>query len=154
MRSIRLHLTIPGQPPAMVYRTLADVGQELGCYPGDCHVVISGAPDMGTMADWEASFRRGELHWGTENEVAVRPESGEVSVFDGSWSCVEDGDGTAVTFAARLDLGIAPPADAIETLAVQALVDDAVSIVAALFGGNVRVDDVVIQPHETATAPA
>jgi len=155
MRSIRLHLTILGRPAAEVYATLSDLGDQLGCRPGDFRVMISAGPETGAPPpQWEANFRRGVLQWGTGTEIPRRTAAGAGSVFDGAWSCVDDGDGTAVTFAARIDLGIAARAGAAETRAVRALIDDAVGRLSGLFDGNVRVDDVVIQSQENAVSAA
>ncbi|MGH9124562.1 MAG: hypothetical protein ACRDZ8_07530 [Acidimicrobiales bacterium] len=140
MRSVRLHLTIPGKPSAEVYEVMSDLGHDLGWAP-DPIPVLGGDP-----GGWEVGFRHGLLHWVTDCEPGRQDRA--VSVFDGSWSCVDDGPGTAVTFAARFDLGD-PGAEA-ETLAVRALIDDAVGVVAGMFEGDIRVDDVVIQPTRPA----
>ncbi len=154
MRSIRLHLTIPGRSATAVYTTLAELGRDLKCHPGACHIVVSGTPETGARCTWEANFRQGVLSWVKEGPVEMWPRDGNVALFDGSWSCVDDGSGAAVTFAARLDMGVAAsPAGAfdaaiLENMAVRAFIDDAMVIMSCLFDGNVRVDDMVIQGHE------
>jgi len=152
MRSIRLHLTIPDRPAALVYATLADLGHALeGC---DGRVVISADPKTEMASEVEANFRRGVLRWGADNTITSGPDAAAVSVSEGQWSCVDAGDGTAVSFAARVDLGLPFSSNARETMAVRALIDDAVAIMSGLFGGDVRVDDVVIQPSEPARSAA
>jgi hypothetical protein len=145
VRSIRLHLTIQGQPSAAVYTTLATIGRDLHCRARASHFVVSASADAGTGDGWESHFRCGVLQWFKEDSSSFGRAS-DIALFEGSWSCVDDGDDTAVTFAARLDIGIPHPA--VETAAVRAFIDDAVVILACLFDGNVRVDDVVIQAHE------
>jgi hypothetical protein len=145
VRSIRLHLTIQGQPSAAVFTTLATVGRDFDCRPRASHFVVSGSADTGAGNGWESHFRCGVLQWFKEDSPSFGRTS-DIALFEGSWSCVDDGDDTAVTFAARLDVGIPHPA--VETAAVRAFIDDAVVILACLFDGNVRVDDVVIQAQE------
>ena len=72
----------------------------------------------------EVAFRNGLLCWTAEDtfDVAIhhigfRLLEGDIAVFDGSWTCADVGDDTAVTFAARLDLGIPSLADALEPIA-------------------------------------
>jgi hypothetical protein len=157
MRTIRLHLTIPDQSAALVYATLADLGRTLDYSPTACHVEISGATDTSATARWEANFRQGVLRWVNEGLPDLRPRYRDIDVFDGSWSCVDDGGDTAVTFAARLDLGTPSPGgeletDDFETMAVGAFIDDAMVIMSGLFDGSVRVDDIVIQEHQYSAA--
>lgn len=142
MRSIRLHLTIQGHTSTSVYATLADLGRDLDCRVGADHFVVSGSPDTGAIEGWESNFRCGVLRWFKEDSF----DPGDIAVFEGSWSCVDDGGDTAVTFAARLDVGVPHPA--VESRAVRAFLDDALVILSCLFDGNVRVDDVVIQAHD------
>ncbi len=78
-----------------------------------------------------------------------RPEAG-LGLFDGSWSCVDDGDGAAVSFAARLGQCDPTGDDPHEPAVVWTLLDETVALVSGLFPGDVRVDDVVIQPHHSA----
>ena len=108
MRSIRLHLTIPGHPATVVSSTLAGYHATPGFF--------------------------GNL-------------DGSVALLEGSWSCVPDGEDTAVTFWARLDTET-PAADQVEPLAAFALVDDTVAIMAGLFGDAARVDDIVMQARQ------
>lgn len=71
---------------------------------------------------------------------------------DGSWSCVDDGAETALTLAACFDLGATSQAGASEPRVAMSLIDDTVARLAGLFEGKVRVDDVVIQMHSSASA--
>jgi len=137
MRSVQLHLTIPGRPSAEVYQALSDLGADLGWAPDPVPL-----PDGGDPKGWEIGLPYGLLQWVTDSEPGDVEHP--VSVFDGSWSCVDDGPATAVTFAAHLDVALSH-GDA-ETLAVRSFLDDAVSLVAGMFDGALRVDDVVIQP--------
>lgn len=149
MRSIRLHLTIQGQPSAAVYTTLATVSRDLECRPRASHFVVAGSGASADLYGWESNFRCGVLHWFREDGVtdnALGPRSSDIALFEGCWSCVDDGHDTAVTFAARLDVGIPHPA--VETRAVRAFLDDALVILSCLFDGNIRVDDVVIQAQD------
>ena len=63
MRSIRLHLTIQGQPSAAVFTTLATVGRDFDCRPRASHFVVSGSADTGAGYGWESHFRCGVLQW-------------------------------------------------------------------------------------------
>jgi hypothetical protein len=117
MRCIRLHLTIPDRPAAAVYTTLAAAR---GSDP---------SPSASArVSRWDSTGPDGRQ-------------------FVGSWSCVDDGCDTALTFAGRLDMGTVPVTGASEPQAVRTLIDDTVATVTSLFDGNVRVDDVVIQAH-------
>ncbi len=147
MRSVRLHLTIENRSSAAVYTTLADLGRDLDCRPRASHFVVSGSAADPAARGWESNFHCGVLRWFKDDPITVSRAAGpDIALFEGSWSCVDDGDDTAVTFAARLDMGIPHPA--VETAAIRAFIDDAVVILGCLFDGNVRVDDVVIQAHE------
>ena len=66
--------------------------------------------------------------------IDFRQIEGDVAVFDGSWTCTDTADGTRITFAARLDMGIPSLADALEPIAVRTLVDNTVAIVSGLLG--------------------
>jgi hypothetical protein len=106
MRTIRLHLTIPGEGPDAVAVTLAGL-----------------------------------------DPVELATAGSAVTVSESSWSCVDNGDSTAVTFAARVDFGAASRVAPSETAAAQALVDQALRMASILFDGRLRVDDVVVQGH-------
>ncbi len=125
MRSIRLHLTLAGRDAAATYPTLA--GSVLG----------------GRTVEHTLDPVRHQIHFRSGDQATV---------VEGSWSCVDDGPDTAVTFAARLDMGDPACPDPVEPVAVRTLVDDTVALVAGLFPGRVRVDDVVIQAHQPVSA--
>ncbi|MDQ6615516.1 MAG: hypothetical protein M3083_12425 [Actinomycetota bacterium] len=125
MRSIRLHLTVLGRPADAVYTSLADLGHY-----------------------FEASYET------SSHQIRRWQPQSDVGRFDGSWSCVADGADTAVTFAARLDMGIPPRADALEPTTARTFIDSTVAMVSGVFEGGIRVDDVVIQGHEPATVAA
>jgi ribosome-associated toxin RatA of RatAB toxin-antitoxin module len=171
MRHVRLNLTVPDRPATAVYRTLADFGRYPDFSPAVRSVVVvgptgsagspPGGPGTAAVSRWEVNFRRGVLRWVEEdtfdpsrNQIHFRQLEGDIALFDGSWSCVDDGADTVVTFAARLDMGIPSLADALEPIAVRTLIDNTVAIVSGLFEGNARVDDVVIQADEPATSRA
>jgi hypothetical protein len=73
---------------------------------------------------------------------------GDAALLEGSWSCVPDGNDTAVTFSARLDMGSPSQADTLEPRAALTLVDDTVAIVSGLFGDGARIDDIVMQARQ------
>jgi hypothetical protein len=119
MRAIRVHSIVAGRPARATYRILAG----------------SSASEGQTTLDPDHR----QIHfWGGDAAVGL---------LQGSWSCVDNGRNTAITFAARLDLGDPSGDDPRETLAVDRLVDNAVARLVRLFPGLVRVDDVVIQVH-------
>jgi ribosome-associated toxin RatA of RatAB toxin-antitoxin module len=152
MRSIRLQLTLPGRRAAAAYSTLADLGRYPEFSPAVRSVAVSGTSATTSVSQWEVNFRRGVLRWVEEDtfdadrhQIHFRQLEGDVAVFDGSWSCVDDGADTVVTFAARLDMGIPSLADALEPIAVRTVIDNTIAIVSGLFGDDVRVDDVVTE---------
>lgn len=79
--------------------------------------------------------------------VALAAAGRAVTVSESSWSCVDNGDGAAVTFAARVDFGEASRFAPSETAAAQVLVDEALRMASILFDDHLRVDDVVVQGH-------
>jgi hypothetical protein len=125
LRSIRLHLTLTGRPAASAFAVLADsaFGER--------------------KAETTLDPIRHQIHFRTEDQVAV---------LEGSWSCVDDGPDTAVTFAARLDMGDPSCPDPHEPVAVRTLVEDTVIRLTGLFPGQMRIDDVVIQAHQPVPA--
>jgi len=167
VRSVQLDLTIPDRSPADVYATLADFER----YPEYAPAVRSvttiqsdgtqaeGTQAEGTQSDgrvsvsrWEVSFRRGILRWVEEDtfdpvglSIVFRQLEGDIALFEGSWSCTASGDGTAVVFAARLDMGIPSLADALEPIAARTLVDNTVAIVSGLFDGRSIVEHVNLE---------
>lgn len=121
MRSIRLHLTIPGQAATAVYTTLADV----------LRPVEVDTTDLGAR------------------QIHVRQSENEGAPFEGAWSCVPDGNDTAVTFAAWMDMGTPWRVSTLEPLAARTLVDDTVALMTRVFGDVTRIDDIVMQARRT-----
>ena len=75
----------------------------------------------------------------------------DVAVFDGSWHCLEDGEGAQIAFQARIDMGIPSLADALEPIAARTLVDNTVAIVGGLLAGAVLHESSVTTPANDAT---
>jgi hypothetical protein len=154
VRSIRLHLTVTGQPATATYSTLANLGRLPGLGPAIGSVSGVGSSKTTTVSRWAVDLQRGPASVVAPECAAADGDTGTDTgtdsgrVFNGSWSCVDDGADTAVTFAAQVDMGIAPQAETLEPMAVRTLIDDTVARVSGLFEGNVRVDDVVIQAHQ------
>jgi len=123
------------------YATLADFER----YPELCdavrNVTVTEASDNLTVSQWEVNFRAGVLRWTEEDtfdpgalSITFRQLEGDIAVFDGSWECLDAAQGCEIVFSARLDMGIPSLADALEPIAVRALIDNIVSIVRGLFG--------------------
>jgi ribosome-associated toxin RatA of RatAB toxin-antitoxin module len=141
MRTIRLRLHVPHKPASEVYATLADFER----YPTLCeavqNVAITERSENFTVSQWEVTFRAGLLRWTEEDTfdpgalmITFRQLEGDIAVFDGSWQCVDAGQGSEVLFSARLDLGIPSLADALEPIAARTLVANIISIVRGLVG--------------------
>jgi ribosome-associated toxin RatA of RatAB toxin-antitoxin module len=151
VRSVQLDLTIPGRAPAEVYATLADFARYPDYAPAVRHVTITQSDGQVSVSRWEVNFRRGVLRWVEEDTfdpvalvIAFRQLEGDIDVFEGSWSCTQSAEGTAVVFAARLDMGIPSLADALEPIAARTLVDNTVAIVSGLFEGRSVVEHVSV----------
>jgi ribosome-associated toxin RatA of RatAB toxin-antitoxin module len=152
MRNVQIQLTVPDRSAAAVYATLSDFRRYPEFSPAVRSVTVTESSDDVAVSRWEVNFRKGLLRWSEEDRfdagnhrIAFRQLEGDVAVFDGSWTCAAVGDDVAVTFSARLDMGIPSLADALEPIAVRTLVDNTVSIVDGLFGGTARVDAVAAQ---------
>ena len=141
MRSVRLRLQVPHASANAAYATLADFER----YPELCDAVRSVAvteiSGNLTVSQWEVTFRAGLLRWTEEDtfdpgalSITFRQLEGDIAVFDGSWECLDAAQGCEIVFSARLDMGIPSLADALEPIAVRALIDNIVSIVRGLFG--------------------
>jgi ribosome-associated toxin RatA of RatAB toxin-antitoxin module len=141
MRSVRLRLQVPHTSANVAYATLADFER----YPELCdavrNVAITEISDNRTVSQWEVKFRAGLLRWTEEDtfdpgalSITFRQLEGDIAVFDGSWECLDAAQGCEIVFSARLDMGIPSLADALEPIAVRALIDNIVSIVRGLFG--------------------
>jgi ribosome-associated toxin RatA of RatAB toxin-antitoxin module len=149
VRSVQLDLTVPSRPAGDCYATLADLARYPEHSPAVRSVEVTEAGERSTVSRWEVTFRAGLLRWVEEDSydpvgcrIDFRQLEGDVAVFDGSWTCTDTADGTRVTFAARLDMGIPSLADALEPIAVRTLIDNTVAIVSGLLGEGIRVDAV------------
>ena len=158
MRTVRLQLHVPHKPASEVYAALADFGR----YPELCdavrNVAVTDVSDNLTVSQWEVSFRAGLLRWTEEDtfdpdalSITFRQLEGDIAVFDGSWECLDAAQGCEIVFSARLDMGIPSLADALEPIAVRALIDNVVSIVRGLFGSAELVASDVAVPIVSAS---
>lgn len=157
MRSVQLRMTVPGRRADEVYGTLADFPRYPQFSPVVRSVTITEGEDGVSRSEWEVTFRAGILKWVEEDifdraalRIDFRQLEGDIALFEGSWTCSDTGDGTCITFSARLDMGIPTLADALEPIAVRTLIDNTVAIVSGLFGDAVRVDDThpeLFTPH-------
>lgn len=141
MRTVRLTLRVPGKPAAEVYATLSDFGRYPELSDAVRGVAVSEVSADVTVSSWEVTFRAGILKWTEEDHfdrealtIAFNQIAGDIAVFDGSWAVSDTEGGTSIVFAANLDMGIPSLADALEPIAVRALVDNTVSIVTGLVG--------------------
>jgi ribosome-associated toxin RatA of RatAB toxin-antitoxin module len=142
MRSVLIRMTIAGRPAADVYETLADFARYPQFSPAVRSVEITDVQDARSVSRWEVAFRAGVLKWVEEDRfdatglnIKFRQIEGDVALFDGTWTCSDTADGTLISFAARLDMGIPTLADALEPIAVRTLIDNTIAIVSGLFGG-------------------
>ena len=158
MRSVRLGLHVPHTSANAAYATLADFER----YPELCdavrNVAVTEVSDDLTVSQWEVSFRAGLLRWTEEDtfdpgalSITFRQLEGDIAVFDGSWECLDAAQGCEIVFSARLDMGIPSLADALEPIAVRALIDNVVSIVRGLFGSAELVASDVTVPLVSAS---
>ena len=158
MRTVRLQLHVPHKPASEVYAALADFGR----YPELCdavrNVAVTDVSDSLTVSQWEVNFRAGLLRWTEEDtfdpgalSITFRQLEGDIAVFDGSWECLDAAQGCEIVFSARLDMGIPSLADALEPIAVRALIDNVVSIVRGLFGSAELVASDVAVPLVSAS---
>ena len=158
MRTVRLQLHVPHKPASEVYAALADFGR----YPELCdavrNVAVTEVSEDRTVSSWEVTFRAGLLRWTEEDtfdpgalSITFRQLEGDIALFDGSWECVEAVQGSEIVFSARLDMGIPSLADALEPIAVRALIDNVVSIVRGLFGSAELVASDVAVPIVSAS---
>lgn len=153
MRTVRVHLHVPGQAAADVYRTLSDFSRYPVLSDSVRTVVVTEVSDDVTVSTWEVTFRAGLLRWTEEDRfdrealtITFNQIDGDIELFDGSWEVTATEGGTAVAFAARLDMGIPSLADALEPIAARALIENTVSIVDGLMGGAQLVSSDVAVP--------
>jgi ribosome-associated toxin RatA of RatAB toxin-antitoxin module len=140
VRTVHLELTVLGETAEHVYATLADLARYPQLTDTVRSVVVTRVSDRVSTSAWEVVFRAGLLRWREQDvfdpaarTIAFRQLDGDLAVFDGCWTCLPAPGGTRVTFDAQLDLGIPSLADALEPIAVRALVDNTELIVRALF---------------------
>ncbi|MCW2701905.1 MAG: cyclase/dehydrase [Blastococcus sp.] len=157
MRIVRVDLHVPGQTAADVYRTLSDFSRYPVLSDSVRSVLVTEVSDDVTVSSWEVTFRAGVLRWTEEDRfdrdaltIAFTQIDGDIDLFDGSWAVTEAEGGTAITFAARLDMGIPSLADALEPIAARTLIDNTVSIVDGLMGGAQLVSSDVAVPVGSA----
>jgi ribosome-associated toxin RatA of RatAB toxin-antitoxin module len=149
---------VPHTSANAAYATLADFER----YPELCdavrNVAVTEVSGNLTVSQWEVSFRAGLLRWTEEDtfdpgalSITFRQLEGDIAVFDGSWECLDAAQGCEIVFSARLDMGIPSLADALEPIAVRALIDNVVSIVRGLFGSAELVASDVAVPLVSAS---
>jgi uncharacterized membrane protein len=158
MRTIRLRVHVPGKPATDVYQTLADFERYPELSDAVRSVAVTHVSENRTVSRWEVTFRAGLLCWTEEDtfdpaalSITFRQLEGDIAVFDGSWECVDAGQGSEIVFSARLDMGIPSLADALEPIAVRTLVDNIVSIVRGLVGSAELVASDVAVPSRSAS---
>ena len=142
MRTVRLEMHVPDRPAAAAYDTLTDFARYPELSDAVRSVVVTEVDASTTLSTWEVAFRAGVLRWSEEDRfdrdartITFTQTQGDIAEFDGSWACTDAAAGGAlVVFSARLDMGIPSLADALEPIAVRALVDNTVSIVTGLMG--------------------
>jgi ribosome-associated toxin RatA of RatAB toxin-antitoxin module len=151
VRSVQVELSIPERPPAEVYGILADFGRYAELAPAVRSVTVTVVGEHTTVSGWEVNFRRGVLRWVEEDtfdpvghRIVFRQLEGDIDLFEGAWACDPNGDGTRITFGARLDMGIPSLADALEPIAARTLVDNTVAIVSGIFLGQSVLEGVLI----------
>ena len=158
MRTVRLRLHVPGKPASDVYDTLADFERYPELSDAVQSVTVTEVSENITVSQWEVTFRAGLLRWTEEDtfdpgalSITFHQLEGDAAVFDGSWQCVEAAPSSEIVFSARLDMGIPSLADALEPIAVRALIDNVVSIVRGLFGSAELVASDVAVPIVSAS---
>ncbi len=161
MRTVQLELKVPGRPPPEVYATLADFGRYAEFAPAVRSVTVTHAGEHTSVSRWEVNFRRGILRWveedtfdPAEHHIRFRQLEGDIALFEGSWSCVDDDGGTRIVFEARLDMGIPSLADALEPIAARTLVDNTAAIVSGIFLGASLLERVLIDGITQLVEPA
>ncbi|MFP5345518.1 MAG: type II toxin-antitoxin system RatA family toxin [Actinomycetes bacterium] len=152
MRSVNVSVVAPNRDPADAYAVLVDYAAYPRFSPAVRGVDVWTGPDGAVFSRWVVEFRSGLLRW-TERDL-FDPEhhviefaqvEGDVAAFAGSWRCEPVDDGTRVTFAATVDLGIPSLAEVLDPIAARTLVDNTVAILEGLLGPGLLVEDAV--PH-------
>lgn len=159
MRSVVLRFEVLIETPDQVYETLSNFAR----YPALCDAVqsvrIRAAGENTTVSEWEVSFRAGLLRWVEEDtfdraarSIVFRQLEGDLALFEGSWACEATEQGVEVTFRAKLDMGIPSLADALEPIAVRALIENTRSILSGLFGSSALLNCHADEPALLAAA--
>jgi len=158
MRIVRLRLHVPDKSASDVYATLADFERYPELSDAVRSIAVTKVSENLTVSRWEVTFRAGLLRWTEEDtfdpdalSITFRQLEGDIAVFDGSWECLDAAQGCEIVFSARLDMGIPSLADALEPIAVRALIDNVVSIVRGLFGSAELVASDVAVPLVSAS---
>ena len=156
MRIVELVIDVPGRTAPEVYAALADFARYPDLAEAVNSVEVTRVAEHVTRSAWEVKFRNGLLRWVEEDTfdaaartITFRQLEGDVAVFDGSWHCLEDGDGAQIAFQARIDMGIPSLADALEPIAARTLVDNTVAIVGGLLAGAVLHESSVTTPDRS-----
>jgi hypothetical protein len=146
MRSVQLDFVVPSATVDDVYATIADFAGYPRHSSAIRHVSVRPKDADTSLSSWEVNFRNGILRWVEEDtfdvaghHIEFRQVEGDMAVFEGEWGCTSEGAGVALTFAARVDLGIPSLADALEPIAARTLIANTITIVTGLFGDDVRV---------------
>jgi ribosome-associated toxin RatA of RatAB toxin-antitoxin module len=146
MRDIQLEFFVADRSSLQAYEVVRDFARYPDLCPAVRSVEILEADSSRSVSRWEVNFRKGILRWVEEDlyddhntRIEFAQTQGDIAVFEGSWDCAADGKGAAVAFRARLDMGVPTLADALEPIAVRALVDNIEAIVDGLFPGALLV---------------
>jgi ribosome-associated toxin RatA of RatAB toxin-antitoxin module len=149
VRTVKLDFIVPSATTQDVYATVADFARYPEHSSAIRHVDVVPKDADSSLSSWEVNFRSGILRWIEEDRfdpvrrhIDFRQVEGDMAVFEGAWNCASEGSDVAMTFFARLDLGIPSLADALEPIATRTLVTNTIAIVTGLFGDTVRVRDV------------
>jgi len=156
MRHVTVRLTAHDVDPETAYQRIRDFRRYPDVTETVREVVVHPPHDDGTVvSDWTVRFRNGLMRW-TERD-AFFPEtrtigftqlSGDFEVFEGTWQCSSDPDGTAVTFDAVFDLGIPTLAELLDPVADSTLRTNIERILRGLLGR------ITPRPAELADAAA
>ena len=153
MRNVRLTMQVRHKSAGEVYRTLSDFARYPELSDAVRSVEVSQATAARAVSQWEVTFRAGLLRWTEEDffspdtcTIRFRQLEGDIDIFEGSWQCTDLDAGSQVVFEANLDMGIPSLADALEPIAVRALVENTVSIVTGLVGPVDLIENAVSVP--------
>ena len=160
MRSVQLRMTVTGRGATEVYDILTDFSRYPEFSSAVQSVTVTKVDDTVSRSEWEVAFRNGILKWIEEDtfdraalRIDFRQIEGDIALFNGSWTCSETKNGASIKFVAQLDMGIPTLADALEPIAVRAVVDNTMAIVSGLFGSAVHVNKTQLE-SPPAQAPA